>query len=209
MNSEICVRWHSRAGQGAVSAANFLAIACAKSGYRVQSFPDFGAEKRGAPVVVFNRLSQKAHRLDDPAHLIKVNVVVLLDPTLVGCELSYDDILKCLTPEGVLIINTSKTEKTGFNRLFKGKIFHVNATEIALETINRNIPNVAMMGAITKVLNFDKDSFRSSLMEDLGKVFPQKIVQKNLMAFDQGYEKVSEVGGSLDGASKGGVGVPD
>lgn len=192
MDSEIAIRWHSRAGQGAVSAANFLGIACVNLGYQVQSFPDFGAEKRGASVVVFNRLSKTAKILDDPAHLILVDAVVLLDPTLVGNELSYEEILKDLKPQGILIINTSKTQKTKFNERFSGSIFHVNATQIALDTINRNIPNVAMMGAITKILNFDKAVVQKSLIQDLSQVFPEKIVQKNLIAFDRGYEMVLE-----------------
>ncbi|GAF93517.1 unnamed protein product, partial [marine sediment metagenome] len=45
------IRFHGRGGQGAVTAANVLVAAALKDGNRgVQSFPLFGAERRGAPV---------------------------------------------------------------------------------------------------------------------------------------------------------------
>jgi len=115
MQDELSIRWHSRAGQGAVTAAGFLAEAMGKFGYKVQSFPDFGAEKRGASVVVFNRVSKKAKILDDPAHLTHVDLVILLDSTLIGAELNYDDVLKGLKESGILFINTAKKESSGFN----------------------------------------------------------------------------------------------
>lgn len=187
MRDTLNVRWHSRAGQGAVTAANFFAEALAQFGYKVQSFPDFGAEKRGAPVVVFNRFSNQDESLDDPAHLKYVDLVVLFDTTLLGDEVSYDDILKHLGDNGLLVINTAKTDPSKFNKLFNGVIHHVNASGIALDTIKRNIPNVAMMGALTKILEIDKDKMKITLELHLSKVFPEALVQKNMIGFDRGY----------------------
>jgi 2-oxoacid:acceptor oxidoreductase gamma subunit (pyruvate/2-ketoisovalerate family) len=53
------VRFHGRGGQGAVTAANILAVAAFKEGKQVQAFPMFGVERRGAPVAAFMRM-------DDP-----------------------------------------------------------------------------------------------------------------------------------------------
>ena len=44
-------RWHARAGQGAVTASKALADVAAAEGRYVQAFAEYGAEKRGAPVV--------------------------------------------------------------------------------------------------------------------------------------------------------------
>ncbi len=193
MQDQISVRWHSRAGQGAVTAAGFLAESMAQFGYRVQHFPDFGAEKRGAPVVVFNRLSKTQEVLDDPAHLQRVDLVVLLDPTLVGNEIDYEDVLRGLHEDGTLVINTSKTDPSGFHKRFKGSIYYLNATQIAMETINRNIPNVAMMGGLTKVLEANEEKMRSILAEHLGHYFPPKLVESNLVGFEKGYKEIAPV----------------
>ncbi len=190
---ELNVRWHSRAGQGAVTAANFFAEGLNKIGYKTQAFPNFGAEKRGAPVVVYNRVSKLDKILDDPAHIRTLDLVVLVDPTLVGNELTYKDILSGLKDDGILVINTSKIDKTGFNEKFKGKIYHLNATAIALDTIGRNIPNVAMIGGLSNVLDLGKDQIKIILKEHLSAFFSEKIVNKNMEGFEKGFNEVKEI----------------
>ena len=55
---EIC--FHGRGGQGSVTAANLLVAAALKDGNKdVQAFPLFGAERRGAPVRAFARISDE------------------------------------------------------------------------------------------------------------------------------------------------------
>ena len=44
------IRWHARAGQGAKTAAQVLALALMRSGQSVQAFPEYGPERRGAPL---------------------------------------------------------------------------------------------------------------------------------------------------------------
>ncbi len=193
MRESLSIRWHSRAGQGAVTAANFFAEALAKMGHSVQSFPDFGAEKRGAPVVVFNRMAAKEVVLDDPAHLTHVKIVILVDPTLVGAELDYDDILAGLEDDGILFINTAKKEGSEFNKKFKGQIYHLNATQIALDTIKRNIPNVAMMGGLTKICDLDEGQMKKVLKEHLSAYFPPEIVTKNMGGFERGLVEVLSI----------------
>ena len=50
--------FHGRGGQGSVTAANLLVSAALKDKNKgVQAFPFFGAERRGAPVRAFARIS--------------------------------------------------------------------------------------------------------------------------------------------------------
>jgi len=51
------IRIHGRGGQGGVTAAELIARAAYKEGKWVQAFPYFGAERRGAPVKAFARIS--------------------------------------------------------------------------------------------------------------------------------------------------------
>ena len=53
------VRLHGRGGQGTVTAAELLAISAINEGKFAQAFPSFGAERRGAPVLAFVRLSDE------------------------------------------------------------------------------------------------------------------------------------------------------
>ncbi len=195
------IRWHSRAGQGAVSAAQFLTEAFLALGMKSMAFPSFGAEKRGAPVEVYNRIA--SHPIDDPAQPRKVDVVILLEPSLVGAELSHDIILAGLKADGILLINTESEEKSGFHKKFGGKIFHVPATKIAFDTVGRNVPNVATVGALVRIFELEKAKLRTFLETNLSKTFSPEITEKNMVAFDRGYENVQEITGS-----KGGAGNP-
>lgn len=190
---DFALRWHSRAGQGAVSAAQFFSEAMIGIGKQSMSFPSFGAEKRGAAVEVFNRTSSEI--LDDASQPRNVNAVILLEPSLINAELSHKDVLAGLQKTGFLLINAEKNKKSTFHELFGGKIFHVPATKIAFETVGRNVPNVATVGALVKILDLDKKKMRSLLETNLSAAFPEKIVAKNLTGFDRGYEEVVEING--------------
>lgn len=74
------IRWHARAGQGAKSASQILALALLRSGMSVQSFPEYGPERRGAPLRAYTRYgSRPVRRHDSVEH---PDLVVVLDDTL-------------------------------------------------------------------------------------------------------------------------------
>ncbi|RLE48518.1 MAG: hypothetical protein DRJ31_07030 [Candidatus Methanomethylicota archaeon] len=53
------IRWHGRGGQGAVTAAALLARAIINEGKYAQAIPSFGSERRGSPVLAFNRIDDE------------------------------------------------------------------------------------------------------------------------------------------------------
>ncbi|HDL15110.1 MAG TPA: pyruvate ferredoxin oxidoreductase, partial [Euryarchaeota archaeon] len=57
------IRFHGRGGQGAVTAADLLAMASFFDGKYSQAFPSFGTERRGAPVTAFARISDSFIRI--------------------------------------------------------------------------------------------------------------------------------------------------
>ena len=78
----IVVRWHGRGGQGAWTASELLAKAAIHEGKYIQSFPEFGPERMGAPVRAFTRISDKPIRLH--CSVYSPDIVVVLDPTLMA-----------------------------------------------------------------------------------------------------------------------------
>jgi pyruvate ferredoxin oxidoreductase gamma subunit len=76
------IRWHARAGQGAKTASHVLALALLRSGKSVQSFPEYGPERRGAPLRAYTRFSTEPVRRHDSIE--HPDVVVVLDETLLG-----------------------------------------------------------------------------------------------------------------------------
>jgi len=188
------IRWHSRAGQGAITAANFLAENAFQLEFLANSFPDFGAEKRGAAVKVFNKISKISRDfVEDVSQPDKVDGVVLFDKTLAIAELGFDEIIKGLVDDGFLLVNAKQKHRSPHWQKFRGKIFHIDGSGIALKTIGRDIPNVTIVGALCKILEMDLAKSRENLKKHLLGFFPPKIVEMNLVSFEQGFNNVLEV----------------
>ena len=81
MNDLIEIRWHARAGQGAKTAAHVLALAFMRGGSYAQAFPEYGPERRGAPLRAFTRASSRPIRRHDS--ITHPDLSVVLEPTLV------------------------------------------------------------------------------------------------------------------------------
>jgi len=139
-------RWHGRGGQGAVTSVEMLALAAIEEGKYAQGFPAFGPERRGAPVMAFNRISDTPIKIR--SGIYHPDVVVVLDPSLVNLVPVTDG----LKPEGVLIVNTSKPAEEIRRILnYRGTLYTVDATRIAREELGVPITNTTMLGAVLKV----------------------------------------------------------
>jgi pyruvate ferredoxin oxidoreductase gamma subunit len=158
------VRWHGRGGLGAVTSAELVARAAIGEGKYAQSFPSFGPERRGAPVLAFLRISDKFIRARTAIY--EPDVVVVLEPGL----LHTVDVTAGLKENGKIIINSRKSPaelKSEFG--YKWPVAAVNATVIARETIGMPITNTAMIGALLKVTEAVKlDSVIEQLRERFG-----------------------------------------
>ena len=180
-------RWHARAGQGAVTASKTLADIAAIEGRFAQAFAEYGAEKRGAPVVAFNRLSEKPIRLY--CAVLEPNWIICMDPSLIGTV----DIASGTCPESSFIINTPDDAARLREQIEFGTMdFHyLDATKISEEEIGRDIPNSVILGAIVKATGlFDKKKFEQILGDQMREHFPSKIAEANMRCFKRGYKEV-------------------
>jgi 2-oxoacid:acceptor oxidoreductase gamma subunit (pyruvate/2-ketoisovalerate family) len=159
------VRFHGRGGQGAVVASKVLAVACFHEGFYVQSFPAFGVERRGAPVMAFLRLDQKPIQLR--VNIYQPDHIVVLDPTLIDAV----DVTSGLKTNGWILINSSHLPEV-FGRLKGFQIATVDATSIAIRnglgSRTNPIVNTAILGAFSKVTGLvGIDSVALSIREEL------------------------------------------
>ena len=181
------VRWHGRGGQGVVTASELLAGAALAEGKYLQAFPEFGPERMGAPIRAFTRLSDKP--IEIHSHVYTPDVVVVLDPTLLGNPI----ITEGLSDEGKLIVNYPGTvDEVRKITKFMGRIYVVNATKIALDTIGRPIANTCCVGALVKVtdlvaLNQVEAQIRKMLESKIG----ERGTQANIQALKRAYEEVT------------------
>ncbi|MEA1959484.1 MAG: 2-oxoacid:acceptor oxidoreductase family protein [Chloroflexota bacterium] len=181
------IRWHGRGGQGAVTASEILAEAALEEGKYFQAFPDYGPERMGAPVRAYTRVSISPIR--QHCQITHPDAVVVLDPTLIGVV----DFTEGLRDGGAVVINTTESPSSLKKRLkFKGgKLFTIDATRIAMDTIGRNIPNTPLIGAVLKVMGgLSKESVLDGLKKKMGSKVSAKLVQANVEAFERAYNEV-------------------
>jgi pyruvate ferredoxin oxidoreductase gamma subunit len=141
------IRWHGRGGQGAVTSAEMIALAAFEEGKYAQAFPSFGPERRGAPVIAFNRISKK-DPIENRTEVDHPDIVVVFAQSL----LSIVDVTAGLKDDGIIVVNSSQT----FEEIQKitgrrWKLAIVNASAIAKEMIKADIVNTTMLGALVKV----------------------------------------------------------
>jgi pyruvate ferredoxin oxidoreductase gamma subunit len=181
------VRWHGRGGQGVVTASELLAGAALAEGKYLQSFPEFGPERMGAPIRAFTRISDKP--IEIHSHVYNPDVVVVLDPTLLGNPIITDG----LSDEGKLIVNFSGTpDEVRKITKFMGRIYVVDATKIAMETIGRPIANTCCVGALVKVTGLvGMEKVEHQIREALEAKIGTRATDANIQALRRAREEVT------------------
>ncbi len=184
------IRWHGRGGQGSKTASILLAKIAAEAGNYVQAFPEYGPERMGAPVLAYTRIWDKPIHLH--CQIEKPNLVVVLDPTLIGTV----DITANLIKKGHLIINTERDPEELKDELGLAdylNIYTIDANNISEETIGSIFPNTPMLGAINRVINWmEINTFKELAKKELEKKFSHKpeIVNGNLESVERAYQEV-------------------
>ncbi|MDO8577743.1 MAG: pyruvate ferredoxin oxidoreductase subunit gamma [Dehalococcoidales bacterium] len=175
------IRWHGRGGQGAVTSAELLAQAAINEGKYAQGFPSFGPERRGAPVVAFNRVSANKP-IRNRSAIVSPDIVVVLDPGLQRVV----DVTSGLKKGGLLVINTDRAIKDVKADIDgEWRVATVDALKIAREVLGVPIVNTAMVGALLKATNVIE---LESLSEPLRQRF-SLLAEKNIKAVKRAFEE--------------------
>ena len=152
------IRWHARAGQGAKTASQLLALALLRSGKHVQSFPEYGPERRGAPLRAFTRISDRPIRRHDT--ITSPDLVVVLEPSLVR----ETDVADGLEPDGFVLVNADDVPP----ELEQLSVRCVPATRIASEQ-GSGFVNLVMVGAAGAALGQPLAGLQEAAVELLGR----------------------------------------
>ena len=176
------LRWHGRGGQGAVTSAEIIALAAIEEGKYAQAFPSFGPERRGAPVLAFNRIHDSAP-IKIRSGVTNPDIVAVLDPGL----LTIIDVMAGLKENGVLVINSPKS-LSELKKDYAGpwSLAAVDATKIAKKELGVPIVNTTMLGAVVKALDgmIKLESINGPIKERFG-----ARAQSNITAAREAYEQ--------------------
>lgn len=192
MDNLIEIRWHGRGGQGAKTASLLLADAAFNTGKYIQGFPEYGAERMGAPITAYNRISTAPIRIH--CNIYNPDYVVVVDDTL----LNSVDVTSGLKESGAIIINTTKDGET-LKRLlkgYKGHIYTIDARTVSVESLGKYFPNTPMLAAVVKVTGIiPKEDFLKDMEGSFKHKFAKKpeVIEGNMKALEIALQKVIKV----------------
>ncbi|NLI70139.1 MAG: pyruvate synthase [Firmicutes bacterium] len=187
-NNEVTeIRWHARGGQGAVTASKTLVEMILPKNMYFQSFPEFGPERMGAPIQVFNRISSSP--ITVYCGITTPDIVLVLDVTL----LDVVDVTSGLKKNGIIIVNTNLNPDM-LSRIYglqDYRPYTVDATRIALDTMGKPFANIPMLGAFLKITGLlEKEEAIENLRSSFSKRYPSRIVDMNVKALEHAYKEV-------------------
>lgn len=185
------IRFHGRGGQGTVLAAKIIADAILRQGEKqCLAIPEFGVERRGAPVMAYARVS------DEPivirTRIYQPDALVVLDPTLYAAG-----ILKGLKIGGTVLTNGLQEDLPRLAARAPGMTFiAVPARSIALDlklgSASNPIVNSAMCGAAAAAFGL---CALEPLLACVREAVPVK-AEENAQAARRGYQAAQEAIGA-------------
>jgi len=181
--------FHGRGGQTAITASQLLAEMAFEKGFKdTIAIPIIGAERRGAPIMAFTKISENK-QIKTYDSVKEPDYMIIFDTSLLDIPRIKETI-----KEGVILIVNSPTPIDTSDFPDNVKINIVDATGIC---INRDfmhssgpILNIPMLGAFGKVTGY----YDLEIMEKvLKKEFGDNKLKKNMKVATDAYESVKEV----------------
>lgn len=183
------IRLHGRGGQGAVIASRILSYAFFLEGKFAQSFPTFGAERRGAPVAAFVRMAD--HFINLRSQVVSPDYVVVMAARLTE-TVEVDAGIK---NGGIILINSEQPASFYVKLAKKSRVATVNANELALRhylgSPTMPLVNAPILGAFARVSGLVS---LDALIEALPRFVPLKH-DENRQAMEEAYRLAAVDGG--------------
>ncbi len=179
------LRFYGRGGQGAVVASKSFGQSALRAGRGVQSGPDYGVERRGAPVVAFGRIAEPGDDLFVRQDIREPHHLLVLDQTL----LDSANPIAGLRDGGWVVVN-SPDAPANLGIVPRFRVATVDATRIAMRhglgTAAQPVVNTAILGAFVKATGIVE-------LDELLKAIAYEVPameEENCRAASEAYEEV-------------------
>jgi 2-oxoacid:acceptor oxidoreductase gamma subunit (pyruvate/2-ketoisovalerate family) len=181
---------HGRGGQGAITASNLLCECSFRAGYKdVLDIPKIGAERRGAPIQGFVRLSRKDEiKMYSSVH--DADYTIIFDYTLLDIQSVVDSL------SGTILLNAP--EFVNLDCINPDlDVWIVDATGISVKNnlmiSGFPILNTLLLGAFAKITGI----YSLDIIKEVYKWRFGKNWEKNYISAEEAYKSVKKVGRKL------------
>ncbi len=186
------IRFHGRGGQGAKTASRILGTAAFLEGFVAQDSPIYGAERRGAPVAAFTRMSREPMR--ERGIITHPDLVVVADASLMGDPAAK--VLEGVDEKAVLFVNSPMSaEQFGSQISVPGRLTTLNLTEIALQRLGKRGAISALLGAVAgRLVGLGQKSIHDAIARELAELgLATSVIEQNQIVAKYCYETVLAV----------------
>jgi len=180
------IRFHGRGGQGAKIASRILGRSGFLCGLWAQDFALYGAERRGAPVVSFTRLS--AEPIDRRGYIDFPELVVVMDASLLRD--APEQVFHGVGPATPVLINgAGPAAKLVEEQRSSAHFVFVDLTGIARRAIGSPLVSAAAAATAAKCIPaIELAAFEQAVRAELTEFgLPAELIEKNLLAARQAH----------------------
>lgn len=174
------VRFHGRGGQGAKVASRVLGTAAFIEGCYAQDFPLYGAERRGAPIAAFTRISPKP--ILERGVISEPDIVIILDETLLDDPIANP--LSGIKEGGIVFINTAHSPAEAKDKFKVTKqVITLDITKISLDMLGLPVLSTLAGGVASRITGLKEDSLRKAVEKETSEILTDTtLVAKNIEA---------------------------
>lgn len=173
------------------TASRIAGTAAFLEGYYVQDFPIYGAERRGAPITAYTRIS--TDKILERGIFPRPDIVIIADESLL--EDPTANPLQGVIDTTITIINTTANDlKKRFN--ISGVVNTIDATGLCLELIGKGAAVSAGLGGaacrITGIIQ--KDNLIKAVIKELKNIgLSEQLIKKNVEVAERCFEILSPI----------------
>lgn len=184
------VRFHGRGGHGIKTASRILGNAAHLEGYYAQDFPIYGAERRGAPVVAFTRISDEPQPVSERGYIFNPSIVLVTDESLLRDPIVNP--LSGLQPGGILFVNSAKNaEELGLER---NDVIAMadDLIGLALKYVGKGILSTAVGSVAARLTGIVSwSALEEAVKEELSEIgVKDEVLERNIILAKTCYERV-------------------
>jgi pyruvate ferredoxin oxidoreductase gamma subunit len=186
------VRFHGRGGQGAKLASRIFGRSGFLCGLQVQDFALFGAERRGAPVISFTRLSSEP--IDERGNIDRPNLVVVMDDSLL--KEAPGQVFQGVDEKTPLFVNGDRDRlEVNLKDLPPAKFLFIDLSAIARELIGSVFVSAAAAAVAAKcVPAINPAALEEAIRIELADFgLAPDLVEKNVAAAGAAYQRTPAV----------------
>jgi pyruvate ferredoxin oxidoreductase gamma subunit len=196
----VSLRFHGRGGQGAKTASRIVGTAAFLEGYYAQDSPIYGAERRGAAVAAFARISREPIR--ERGVVAHPDLVVIADASLLDDPAAR--VREGVGPQTALFVNSpsapSQLQAAG---TLPGRLTTLDLTGMTLAEFGKREAVSASLGAVAaRLIGLEVTAVRKAIERELSVLgLSPSTIERNQALALRCYEAVAPVDLSAPDAS--------